>query len=73
MKKPYIYNFVVWLFHENQRAFIAWFLIAAALIVVPNQTLRWLGITFMFLFIILAIAGGVDYFIFKMREKNQTK
>lgn len=73
MKKPYIYNLVVWYFKENKRAFIGMFLISCTLIPQRSNPLGWLGIAFMFLFIILAIAGGIDYFIFKMREKNQGK
>jgi multisubunit Na+/H+ antiporter MnhB subunit len=35
--------------------------------VVPNKTLSWIGIGFMFTFIALAILGGVDYFIYKKK------
>lgn len=71
MKKPYIYNFAVWYFHDHARLFVASFLLACAMIPAPNKVIRWIGIYFMAYFIILAIAGGIDFFIHKMRNRHR--
>jgi len=73
MKKPYIYNLVVWLFNKHKDVFIASFLIACALIVAPNKALSYTGRWFMFTFIALAILGGVDYWIYKKKPLRTGK